>query len=67
MATHSSILAWEVPWTGKPGELQPTGPPKSQTELIGSTTEMFIVALFTVTKKCDQLKRSLIDDWIKKM
>ena len=22
MATHSSILAWEIPWTEKPGELQ---------------------------------------------
>ena len=22
MATHSSILAWEVPWTEEPGELQ---------------------------------------------
>ena len=22
MATHSSILAWRVPWTEKPGELQ---------------------------------------------
>ena len=21
MATHSSILAWEIPWTGEPGEL----------------------------------------------
>ena len=21
MATDSSILAWEIPWTGKPGEL----------------------------------------------
>ena len=21
MATHSSILAWEIPWTGKPGGL----------------------------------------------
>ena len=21
-ATHSSILAWKIPWTGKPGELQ---------------------------------------------
>ena len=24
-ATHSSILAWEVPWTEKPGRLQSTG------------------------------------------
>ena len=22
MATHSSILAWEIPWTGVPGGLQ---------------------------------------------
>ena len=21
-ATHSNILAWEIPWTEKPGELQ---------------------------------------------
>ena len=23
MATHSSILAWEIPWTDEPGRLQP--------------------------------------------
>ena len=25
MATHSSILAWEIPWTEEPGELQSVG------------------------------------------
>ena len=25
MATHSCILAWEVPWTGEPGRLQSMG------------------------------------------
>ena len=25
MATHSSILAWEIPWTEKPGGLQSKG------------------------------------------
>ena len=25
MATHSSILAWEVPWTEEPGGLQSVG------------------------------------------
>ena len=25
MSTHSSILAWEIPWTGEPGELQSMG------------------------------------------
>ena len=24
MVTHSSILAWRIPWTEKPGELQST-------------------------------------------
>ena len=26
MATHSSILAWKIPWTGEPGELLSIGP-----------------------------------------
>ena len=25
MATHSSILAWRIPWTGEPGRLQHLG------------------------------------------
>ena len=25
MATHSSILAWEIPWTEEPGGLHPWG------------------------------------------
>ena len=25
MATHSSILAWKIPWTLEPGGLQPMG------------------------------------------
>ena len=33
MATHSSILDWEIPWTEEPGELQSMGSQKSQTQL----------------------------------
>ena len=33
MATHSTILAWEIPWTEEPGGLQSTGSQKSQTQL----------------------------------
>ena len=33
MATQSSILAWEVPWTEEPGGLQSMGLQKSWTEL----------------------------------
>ena len=25
MATHSSIVAWRIPWTEEPGGLQPMG------------------------------------------
>ena len=31
MATHSSILAWEILWTEEPGGLQSMGSQKSQT------------------------------------
>ena len=34
MSTHSSILAWEIPWTEKPGRLHTVqGVEKSQTQL----------------------------------
>ena len=28
MATHSNILAWEIPWTEEPGGLQSMGSPR---------------------------------------
>ena len=31
MATHSSILAWRIPWTEEPGGLQSTGDTESDT------------------------------------
>ena len=31
MATHSSILAWEIPWTEEPGGLQSMGSQKNWT------------------------------------
>ena len=33
MATHSGVLAWKIPWTEEPGELQSVGSQKSQTQL----------------------------------
>ena len=37
MATHSSTLAWEIPWTEEPGRLQSTGS-KSRTQLSDFTS-----------------------------
>ena len=31
MATHSSVLAWEIPWAEEPGGLQSMGSQKSWT------------------------------------
>ena len=42
MATHSSILAWEIPWTEEPGGLQSMGSQKSQYKYI------YIYILFQV-------------------
>ena len=33
MATHTSILTWEIPWTEDPGRLQSMGLQKSWTQL----------------------------------
>ena len=33
MATHSSILAWRIPWTEEPGRIQSMGSQKSWTRL----------------------------------
>ena len=35
MATHSSILAWRIPWTEEPGGATVHGVAKSQTRLSG--------------------------------
>ena len=39
MATHSSILAWRIPWTEKPGGLQSRGSQRSRQVSRGSAGE----------------------------
>ena len=34
MTTHSSILAWRIPWTEEPGELQSMGSPGVRYDLV---------------------------------
>ena len=43
MATHSSILAWEIPWTEEPGGLQSMGVAKEldMTELLKQQQKLF--------------------------
>ena len=37
MATHSSILAWRIPWTEEPGRLQSMGSQRVRHELVTNT------------------------------
>ena len=41
MATHSSILAWSIPWTEEPGGLQPTGSQRVGHNLTTNTFTFF--------------------------
>ena len=43
MAIHSSILAWKIPWTEEPGELQFMGLQKSWTQLSDATTTTIVL------------------------
>jgi len=38
MATHSSILAWRIPWTEEPGGLQSKGSQRDKTERLNNNT-----------------------------
>ena len=42
MVTHSVTLAWEIPWTEKPGRLQSMESQKSWTRLSNSTTQILL-------------------------
>ena len=43
VATHSSILAWEISWTEEPSSLQSMGSQKSRTQLNDFTFTFFQV------------------------
>ena len=53
MATHSSILAWRIPWTEEPGGLQSTGSQRVRHDSVNTAsqsaktkiTELFLIAL----------------------
>ena len=45
MASHSSILAWRIPWAEEPGRLQVHGVAKSRTQLSDFTFTFHFHAL----------------------
>ena len=55
MATHSSILAWRIPWTEEPSRLQSMGL-QSRTRLCDST--FFLILEITIEKFATKEKSS---------
>ena len=56
MATHSSILAWRIPWTEEPGSLQSMG---SQRVRHDRVTNIFTSMVFMVSISCSDAKKFL--------
>ena len=50
MATHSSILAWRIPWTEEPGGLQSTGLQRVGHDWANSLREVWSATVHGVTK-----------------
>ena len=46
MATHSSILAWEIPWTEKPGGLQSMGSQRVRHDLVTKQQQYSMVYMY---------------------
>ena len=74
MTTHSSILAWEMPWTERPGGLQCMGLQRVGHNWVpnivsssSSSSPVFIAAGVTRARTWRQHECPLTDEWIKKM
>ena len=63
MATHSSVLAWKIPWTAEPGKLQSSG--RKESDMTEQHTDAcakhcsksltcIIVVVVVITCKCSQ-------------
>ena len=61
LTTHSSILAWRIPWTEKPGRLQSTGLQRVRHDFTFTFT-FFISKLLTLhSKECNDLDLAFAD------
>ena len=53
MATHSSILAWRIPWTKEPGRLQSTGSQRvDMTERLHTHTQFIDIQFNSCAQLC---------------
>ena len=59
--THSSILAWKIPWTGEPGRLQFMGLQKSRTQLSNQQQERYIANIQGKLKRLVELLLAAVE------
>ena len=45
VTTHSSILAWEIPWTEEPGGLQSTGLQRAGHDGVSEHTDLYTLCV----------------------
>ena len=60
-ATHSSIRAWEIPWTEEPGGLQSMGLQRVQHNSVTKQQQIIIMTKYTLWKgdSCYSVKTEL--------
>ena len=51
MATHSSILAWKIPWMKEHGGLQSMGSPRVRHDLVTNNDDMNILGCYLFLEK----------------
>ena len=61
IATHSSFLAWEIPWTKEPGMSQSKGLQKSWT-LLSNWTTTSVLFIGTWPDKCHPNPQNYLDN-----
>ena len=52
MATHSSILAWEIPWTEEPGRLQSMGSKRVGHNLVTKQLQQYSLDDYPTGSSC---------------
>ena len=70
MVTHSSILAWRIPWTEEPGRLQSIGLQLGTTEVTQHACNTWLPRWFSgkeVTCQCRSHRRFGFDPWVRKI
>ena len=62
MSTHSSILAWEIPWTEEPGGLYSMGLQRAGHNLVTKNSNKNVVSCFFILLFHGILKARMLND-----